>query len=123
MHTRVMKKARENLPAMFYNLLVLNTNTDSNTYDFTMRVFQMNSSSGKFESTEVLNPARSSAVCPFPVLQQHLYSSMQPGELERKLLVYLISKPTSREAQQSLKGVNKAFIYVNILCALFCFMR
>ena len=54
--------------------------TDSKPYDFTIRAFQMNSSSGNFEATELLNPARSQVACPFPLLQQQLYSAMQPGE-------------------------------------------
>lgn len=44
-----------------------------------MRVFNLKSSSGSFEATEVLNPGRSEHTTPYPILQSQLYSADQPG--------------------------------------------
>ena len=44
-----------------------------------MRVFHLKSSSGSFEAIEVLNPARSDHITPYPILQSQLYSADQPG--------------------------------------------
>ena len=53
--------------------------TDSKKHDYTMRVFHLKSSSGSFEAIEVLNPARSDHITPYPILQSQLYSADQPG--------------------------------------------
>ena len=55
---------------------------DSKKHDFTLRVFNLKSTSGSFEATEVLNPARSENITPYPILQSQLYSADQPGKLE-----------------------------------------
>lgn len=47
-----------------------------------MRVFNLKSSSGSFEATEVLNPGRSEHTTPYPILQSQLYSADQPGTNE-----------------------------------------
>ncbi|XP_031552227.1 supervillin-like isoform X2 [Actinia tenebrosa] len=53
---------------------------DSRKYDFTLRVFSLNSSSGQFVATELLNPSRSSSVTtPYPIRQSQLYSASQPA--------------------------------------------
>lgn len=48
-----------------------------------MRVFNLKSTSGSFEATEVLNPGRSDHVTPYPILQSQLYSADQPGTFSR----------------------------------------
>ena len=45
-----------------------------------MRVFNLKSTSGSFEATEVLNPGRSEHTTPYPILQSQLYSADQPGK-------------------------------------------
>ena len=55
---------------------------DSKKHDYTLRVFNLKSTSGSFEATEVLNPARSEHITPYPILQSQLYSADQPGKLE-----------------------------------------
>ena len=55
---------------------------DSKKQDYTLRVFNLKSTSGSFEATEVLNPARSEHIMPYPILQSQLYSADQPGKLE-----------------------------------------
>ena len=45
-----------------------------------MRVFNLKSTSGSFEATEVLNPGRSEHNTPYPILQSQLYSADQPGK-------------------------------------------
>lgn len=55
---------------------------DSKKLDYTLRVFHLKSTSGSFEATEVLNPARSEHITPYPILQSQLYSADQPGKLE-----------------------------------------
>ena len=56
--------------------------SDSKKHDYTLRVFNLKSTSGSFEATEVLNPARSEHITPYPILQSQLYSADQPGKLE-----------------------------------------
>ena len=62
-----------------YNILSFCV-TDSKKHDYTMRVFHLKSSSGSFEAVEVLNPARSDHITPYPILQTQLYSTDQPGK-------------------------------------------
>lgn len=52
---------------------------DSKKHDYTMRVFHLKSSSGSFAAVEVLNPARSDHITPYPILQTQLYSTDQPA--------------------------------------------
>lgn len=48
-------------------------------YQYTARLFLMNSLYGKFEVKEVLNPLRSENTCPYPFFQFNLYDVEQPG--------------------------------------------
>ena len=53
---------------------------DPSNYDFCPRLFHMSSATGQFTSTEILCPSRyPGRTCPFPVLQDDLYSASQPG--------------------------------------------
>lgn len=52
---------------------------DSKKHDYTLRVFNLKSTSGSFESSEVLNPGRSEHISPYPILQAQLYSVDQPA--------------------------------------------
>ena len=54
--------------------------SDSKKHEYTMRVFNLKSTSGSFEATEVLNPGRSEHSTPYPILQSQLYSADQPGK-------------------------------------------
>ena len=53
---------------------------DSKKHEYTMRVFNLRSTSGSFEATEVLNPGRSEHTTPYPILQSQLYTADQPGK-------------------------------------------
>ena len=58
-----------------------------------MRVFNLKSTSGSFEATEVLNPGRSEHTTPYPILQSQLYSADQPGKNSIwSDLVFLVTK-------------------------------
>ncbi|KAL9959859.1 hypothetical protein ACROYT_G033223 [Oculina patagonica] len=52
---------------------------DSEKHDYTLRVFNLKSTSGSFEATEVLNPGRSEQITPYPILQSQLYAADQPA--------------------------------------------
>ena len=68
---------------------------DSNKHDYTLRVFNLKSSSGSFEATEVLNPGRSEHVTPYPILQSQLYSADQPGKANAHRSDYIVILITS----------------------------
>ena len=53
---------------------------DSKKHEHTLRAFNLRSTSGSFEASEVLNPGRSEQVTPYPILQSQLYSADQPGK-------------------------------------------
>ncbi|XP_028393056.1 uncharacterized protein LOC114517500 [Dendronephthya gigantea] len=53
---------------------------DPLNYDFCPRLFHMSSATGPFISTEILCPSRyPGRTCPFPILQDDLYSASQPA--------------------------------------------
>ncbi|XP_068758253.1 uncharacterized protein [Montipora capricornis] len=52
---------------------------DSKKHEYTLRVFNLKSTSGSFEAIEVLNPGRSEHITPYPILQSQLYSADQPA--------------------------------------------
>ncbi|KAK9877942.1 hypothetical protein WA026_020164 [Henosepilachna vigintioctopunctata] len=52
---------------------------DQRTYNFTPRLFSFSSTSGTFTATEICCPHKSEYPCPYPILQDQLYSSPQPA--------------------------------------------
>ncbi|XP_078345017.1 uncharacterized protein LOC144630533 isoform X1 [Oculina patagonica] len=53
---------------------------DPSKHNYQPRLFELSSATGTFTSSEVLCPARSEPkLCPFPFLQEDLYTAKQPG--------------------------------------------
>ena len=53
---------------------------DPSKHNYQPRLFELSSATGKFTASEVLCPSRSEPkLCPFPFLQEDLYTAKQPG--------------------------------------------
>ena len=53
---------------------------DPSKHNYQPRLFELSSATGKFNSSEVLCPSRSEPkLCPFPFIQEDLYTAKQPG--------------------------------------------
>ncbi|XP_067018746.1 uncharacterized protein [Acropora muricata] len=53
---------------------------DPSKHNYQPRLFELSSATGKFISSEVLCPSRSEPkLCPFPFIQEDLYTAKQPG--------------------------------------------
>ena len=66
--------------AIQISLRFIKITLDKTEWEHTPRLFNLNSLSGTFNASEILNPVRSeNAVSAFPFLQSDMYSVTQPG--------------------------------------------